>query len=845
MASLWQKVRKGLIRLLWVAAAGVVLVAIAGTVTYFYLSRDLPSVDELKKYRPPQVTKVFCRGATLCAEYYKERRTWVDVKTLPAHVKNAFLAAEDADFYSHEGLDFWGILRASVKNLIPGSQKSGASTISQQACRGLLLSRERSLSRKLREWILTPRMEKALTKDEILNLYINTIYFGHQRYGIEEAAQYYFGKAAKDLTLAEAAVLGGTPQLPHVINPVSNIVRAKKRQRYVLTQLARHNFVPKALIEPEMEKPIVLGPRPPPQVGGHYVEDIRKQLVARYGEQRVMEGGLRVEIAMDARLQAYAEAAVKSGLEALDRRQGYRGALGELDLARFEALKPLLTQRVTEAGKRRPDDVLVADLGPLRGMKVSEAADDVDPHAEQGEPAVDPEQPMLTPDEALVRGIPVRAASEGLDIVGLVTELNEAKGTAVVDFVTQKAQLDLAAHGWARPRDAAGKLGPAPTKISALVKVGQLVRVRLGKALPASRMLEAKLSQVPAVQGGLVVIDPVDRAVVAMVGGYDFNTSAFNRATQAKRQPGSSFKPFLYGAAVADGRYTTLSIVNDAPEMIRDPFTGKEWTPKNYENGFEGPVTLRQALTRSKNTVSVRLIQALTPQVVIDFAHKAGIHSELPDTLTLALGTGEITMLEEANAYATVHSLGKYSEPITLIKVSDINGTVIEEHHAAFEQVLPPAVMYLTTSMMRSVVEEGTATAVRELNRPAAGKTGTTQEHRDAWFSGYTVDYVATAWAGFDAPAPLGPGETGGKAALPIWLEFMRQAHRDLPVRDFEVPPGISLVRIDPVTGLLAGKAVPGRMEPFLDGTAPRNEAPAPGQIDPNDFLLHDGRRGG
>ncbi len=833
--------RKWFFRLVWTGVVSLVLLAGMGAGTYAYLSRDLPSVEDLKRYRPPQVTKVYCKGGVLCAEYYKERRTWVDVTTLPAHVKNAFLAAEDADFYKHEGLDFLGILRAAVKNLIPGSQKSGASTISQQACRGLLLTRERSFARKVREWILTPRMEKALTKDEILNLYVNTIFFGHQRYGIEEAALYYFGKPAKQLTLGEAAVLAGTPQLPHVINPVSNIVRAKRRQRYVLTQLAQNNFVPQAQVDAEMEKPIVLGPRPRPSMGGYYVEDIRKQLLARYGEKSVMEGGLRVEIAMDVKLQPFAEEAVRSGLEALDRRQGYRGAVGDIELTRYQTLKPLLEKRVTEAGKRRPDDVLVADLSLLKTTQPPAPDADADPEA-----VADTDEPVESADEALARAIPVRALSEGVDTVGVVLSLDEKKNTALLDLVTQQAQLDLKDHAWTRPRDASGKLGTAPTTIGALVKPGQLVRVRLGKALPASRVLEAKISQVPAVQGGLVVIDPTDRSVVAMVGGYEFGLSAFNRATQAKRQPGSSFKPFLYGAAVADGRYTTLSIVNDAPEEIRDPTTGKKWTPQNFERGgFDGPMTLRQALTRSKNTVSVRLIQSLTPATVIAFAHKAGIRAELPDSPTLALGTGEVTMLEEANAYATVHSLGRYADPLMLVKVSDQSGAVLEEHHASFEEVLPAPAMYLTTSMMRSVVEEGTATAVKELNRPAAGKTGTTQEHRDAWFSGYTMDYVATAWVGFDEPKPLGPGETGGKAALPVWLEFMRHAHEGLPARDFEVPAGISLVRIDPATGLLAGKAVPGRLEPFLDGTAPRTETSAPGQVDPNDFLLHDGKRGG
>ncbi len=827
-------------RLLVASLAGLLLLTGVALGSVWYFSRELPSVEELKQYRPAQVTKVACRTGQVCAEFFTERRTWVDVRTLPKHVKDAFLAAEDADFYSHQGLDYVGILRSAVKNLRPGGLKSGASTISQQACRGLLLSQERTLSRKIKEWILTPRMEEALSKDEILNLYVNSIYFGHGRYGVEEAALFYFGKSAKDLTLGEAAVVAGTVQSPHRKNPVTNIVRARTRQRYVLGQLASHGFLDKKLTDAEAEKPIVLGPRPPPPVGGYYAEEVRKQLVARYGDKAVLQGGMRVQVAMDPRLQAAAEAALRTGLEAVDRRQGYRGPLGTLDAARFVALAPLLEKRLAEAGKRRPDEILVADLEPLKDA--APPAEELEAEAEE---ARDPDDPIPTADELLTRAVAVRALAEGLELVGWVSAVDDAKGVGTVELVGRKAQVSFKSVAWARRRSEKG-LGPAPARLSDVLKAGDLVRVRLGKSVPASQAVEATLAQVPVVQGGLVAIDPSDRSVVAMVGGYDFATSAFNRATQAKRQPGSSFKPFLYATALSSSKFTPITIVNDAPEAIRDPWTGKLWKPQNYERGgFEGPMTLREALTRSKNTVSVRLIEALGPEPVIELAHKAGIKSELPANLTLALGTGEVSMLEIANAYATLQTLGKYAEPVVVVKVADASGRVLEERHAAPEEALPPAVAYLATSLMRSVVEEGTAQAVLELQRPAAGKTGTAQEFRDAWFSGYTADLVASAWVGFDGHEPIGPGETGGKAALPIWLEFMKAAHQGLPVRDFDVPEGVVQVRIDPASGKLAGRAVPGRNETFLAGTEPKEEAPAPGTIDPNDFLLHDGRKGG
>lgn len=826
--------------LVFIVGSAALAVGVAAG-SYAYFSHDLPSVEDLRTWRPPQVTKVYCRDGALCAEYYRERRTWVDVQSLPPHVKNAFLAAEDADFYTHEGLDFIGMARSLLKVFKPGSRAGGGSTISQQTCKNLLLTPERSVSRKIKEIILTPRLEKALTKDQILNLYVNSVYFGWQRYGVEEAALFYFGKHAQQLSIGEAAVLAGTVQLPHRINPLTNVVKAKTRQRYVLGQLARHGFLKQGQVEPELDKPIVLGPRPPAPVGQYYVEEIRKQLVDRYGEKAVLEGGLRVDIAMDVKLQTAADAAVKAGLEAVDKRQGYRGPVGTIEQAHYDALKPLLKVRLDEAGRRKGDDVLVADLTALKHAKPPEEEDG---SAEAD--AVDLDEPIASADEQLARAVQVRTYSDGLETVGRVTDIDDTKGTAQVDLVTRTAQLKLQTMSWARPRSEKGKLGAAPQKVSDVLKPGDLVRLKLGKALPGSQTLDATLAQWPAVQGALLAIDPTDRSVVAMVGGYDFASSAFNRAVQARRQPGSSFKPFLYAAAMNEGRYTTLSIVNDAPFTVRDPYTGKSWAPHNYEKGgFEGPMTLRQALTESKNTVSVRLIEAMTPPVVIDFAHKAGIKSELPENLTLALGTGEVTMLEIANAYTTLQTLGQYSEPVMLVKVADHTGTVFEEHHAAPEEVLKPATAYLVTSLMRSVVEQGTAMAVRELERPAAGKTGTANEYRDAWFSGYTADLVASAWVGFDDHEPLGPGETGGRAALPLWLAFMKVAHEGKPVRDFEPPPGVTLARIDPATGLLAGRAVPGRTEPFLEGTAPTAEAPAPGAVGADDFLMPGGRRGG
>jgi penicillin-binding protein 1A len=826
-------------RVLALTVVGLLLLCLlAGTATYFYFSRGLPSVEALRDYRPPQVTKVVCADGSVCAEYFLERRTLVDAALLPRHVRDAFLAAEDADFYRHEGLDYLGMLRAGVKALRPGGHLTGASTITQQACRNLLLTQERKVSRKMREWILTPRMERALTKDQILNLYLNQINFGHSRYGIEEAALFYFGKHAAQLDVAEAAVLAGTVQQPSRINPVTSLTKAKGRQAYVLQQMVKHGFLGEAEARAALAKPLVLAPRPPPGRGLYYVEEIRRMLFARYGEAVVLGGGLRVDIAMEPRVQALADEALREGLETLDRRMGYRGPLGTLEPKQFLALRRLLEERIAESGRRQKDNTLLADLGPLVSAPSRAEEPDV------GEVEVEGAEPDTAPEEVLAGKAPLVPVQEGLTLAGYVTAVDDAARTATLDFVGRQGTLSFSTVGWARPRGV-GKWTAPPQKLSDVLAQGQVVRVKVLSVPAAPKLLGVTLDQVPEVQGALTAIDPSTRRVVALSGGYDFHLSPFNRATQAHRQPGSSFKPFLYAAALQSQRFTAVSVLNDAPEAVRDPYTGKVWKPQNYDRtGFEGPMTVRQALTRSKNTVSVRLIEALTPEVAIDFARRVGIHSPMPDNLTLALGTGEVTQLEIANAYATFAKGGQYADPLLLVRVSTPSGTVLEEHQAAFQDATSPAVAYLITSLMRSVVEEGTAGQVRELNRPAAGKTGTTNEYRDAWFDGYTPALLASAWVGFDDHSSLGPGESGAKAALPVWLHFMKGAVEGSPTSDFEVPAGVVLVRVDPSTGLLAGPHVPGRPEAFLEGTAPTSEAPSPGEASPDRFLMEDTDRG-
>jgi penicillin-binding protein 1A len=808
------------------AAAGAVAVGLATLVVAY--GRDLPAFDALTDYHPPQVTRVMDRTGQPVAELFHERRTVVPSEAIPKVLKEAVVAAEDGHFYEHHGLDYLGILRALLKDLRELRLAQGASTITQQVVKNMVLSPERSLARKVKEAILARRIEQNLSKEEILWLYLNHIYFGHHRYGVEEASRFYFGKSVGALSLGEAALLAGLPQSPARLSPLRAPEKAKARQTYVLNQMAQNHFITQAQADAEIARPLSLAKESFAPVGPYYAEAVRLSLLERYGEKDLYEGGLRVEVGMDARLQALCDASLRSGLEALDHRYGYRAAQVQVDDATLAAARPALLSKLS-----RP--LVSRDAGP-RPVPVWDFS------TVAGSTAASPER--------LGAAVSVRALAEGLVLRAPVESVSDKE--AVVDLGPVKGVLAFDGMRWARPY-APGRASASPRKATDVLLARQLVRVRVlalpgpiehpkGQGAEPVAQVPLALEQEPLVQGALVAIDPSTRHVVALSGGYDFGASAFNRAVQAKRQPGSAFKPFVYAAAIMSGRFTAASLVNDAPELIRDPSTGKEWRPRNFErDAYDGPLSLRTALSRSKNTVSVRLIEAVGPRAVIDVARRSGVGSPLPDNMTLALGTGEVTPLELTNAYATLASNGRHAEALLVLRVTDAAGKVLEEHHAVPEETIPPAVAYVTTSLMRSVVEGGTGVRARELARPVAAKTGTASGHRDTWFAGYTPDLVTTAWVGFDDHAPLGSAETGGHAALPIWLAFMKGALEGRPKLEFPVPAGVESVRIDPMSGLRARDDAPGRAEVFVEGTAPTEVAPRPGEANKDELFLEDG----
>jgi len=851
-------------RIVRLVLLAILVPPLLGAGVVFAWTRELPAFDTLKDYEPLVSTRVYAMDGSEVFQFARERRTVVPIQHIPDVLKKAVMAAEDARFYQHEGVNYLAIARCLGRGVLRGGVACGGSTITQQVVKTFLLTTDSRVKRKVKELVLAPRLEQNLSKDEILYLYLNQIYLGHLRYGVEEASRFYFAKGVKDLSLAEAAMLAGVIQSPMRWSPVNHPVAAKKRQQYVLRRMREEGWITQAQFQAELDRPIVTHPPAPDPTGPWYADAVRKQLDEKYGAERVETDGLVVQVAMDPRLQRYAELALEGGLRAVDRRQGWRGPLFHLEPARRQSAL-LLWRRQLESVDPGPGEVMVWDLG-----------------------RVDPEsiEPGEHQERDIARMARARPLAVGDTYAGLVVKVEDK--VATVDLGNAQGEIALSNVAWARkwnPSEATA----APRKMSSVLTEGDVVRVRVmptrispERAVREKKALPLSLEQTPQVQGALVAIDPETRGVRALVGGLDYGSqNLFNRALQAHRQPGSAMKPFVWGAAVESRRFTPGTIVYDTPDLYRDPWTGKEWKPRNYEKDqFDGPMLLGAALAESKNTVSVKLVNSLGVDAVIDFAKRMGVADELPRNLTLALGTGEVTPLELTNAYASIAAHGFEAEPLLILSVKDRHGKVLEEH----VPVVPPRVMpdgapapdatapgtepvptalagdaqaqpaatgglppfplpatgtrpdvaYVLTSMMRQVIESGTAAAAKALSRPAAGKTGTTQDHRDAWFVGFTPDLVAGVWVGFDDHAVLGPRETGAMAALPAWISFMQAAVGNRPPLTFDLVPGVEQVRIDAASGKLAGPQSPDApFVPFLAGTAPSEASAQDGTTPP------------
>jgi penicillin-binding protein 1A len=777
--------------------AGAFLVLAAGAAAAaFYVAfvRDLPDMQSLADYRPSLTSVVLDRDGVPIGEFYEFRRRVIPLEQVPKHVIQAFLAAEDDSFYEHSGVDYVSIARAAWSNLVSDRGIQGASTITQQTVKQLLLSPERTYQRKIRELILARRLEQRFTKDEILFLYLNEIYFGSGAYGIAEAARTYFAKDAAALDVSEAALLAGMPKAPGRFSPHVNPARAEERRLWVLGRMLEEGFIDEAAHRAAQPPPKLVAPVSEASLAAAYfTENVRRRLVALLGNEVVLKGGLVIETTLDAKLQREAVIAVRRGLEAYDQRHGWRGALRRVKKAELDAeIEKLGKENGLDAGA----DPITSPLGPTR-LGVISAADD---------------------GHALV------AFAKGVD-----------------------ARFTFADAKWAEP--------------AKNLRVGDVAHFYVSRGEDGA--LTAVLHQQPEVQGALLALDLPSGDVAALVGGYEFAASELDRATQSLRQPGSAFKPIVYTAAIANG-FTPASIVMDSP-VVYDNFR-----PENYGRRFLGALTLAEALARSVNNAAVHLLEDVGIAPTISLARRLGIHSELEPGLALALGASSVSLLELTRAYAVLGAGGRSVEPRMIARVLDRDGQVLladvpldekagaapeaaAEPEAAPEPepseeppaelaaepaapplpegyVLSPAQAYVATSLLRAPIEHpaGTGRAAASLGRPLAGKTGTTNDHTDAWFVGFSPELAAGVWVGFDQNRLLGKGETGGRAALPIWTDFMGPALAERPSRDFPAPPGVVFARIDAKTGGLATAASESTLfQAFLEGTEPVQSAEA------------------
>jgi penicillin-binding protein 1A len=737
------------------AGAGIILLAFL----FLILSFGLPTVESLKDYKPLPGTTIYAEDGRVLGRITVEKGVYVPLARVPKFMKDAVLATEDPRFYQHHGLDYRGILRAALKNIFSLRVRQGGSTITQQLTKVVFLSPERSFIRKIREVILARRLEKEITKDEILELYFNKIYFGHGAYGVQTAAKTYFGKNIWEVTPAEAALLAGLPKAPMVYSPYSDIDLTKVRQWQVLRRMIEEGYLTEEKATQIYNQPINLeNLRAQEEVAPHVVDHIRKFILARYGEEKLYQGGIKVYTTIDYDLQRAAMNSLKEGLRSLDKRQGFRGRFGYKELKassmEWSSLRVLV----------KPGEVFNAHV-------------------------------LVVGDYYLT-----------------------VKGRGMVGYVMPE---DMA---WALLKPKKRKDDPDEfKKPQEILQPGDIVKVRFKDYDRKKKLASFMLEQTPLVEGAVVSIEPYTGYVRAMVGGYDFVEGGFNHATEAKRQPGSSFKPFIYGAALENG-FTPASILMDLPVIHeKSEFEKKGWKPENYDERFLGPMRLRTALALSRNACTVGLLEKIGLDKAIDFARKAGITSDISYDYTTALGSSVVTPLELTSAYATFASQGVRTEPILITSVIDGNGQALESYQPNPVESIDRTTAYLVTSLLKSVVEEGTGRGAKGLNKPIAGKTGTTNKYIDAWFVGYTPSIVTGVWVGYDnAAASLGDRETGARAALPIWIGVMAKALADKPAEDFTAPDDVVFVKVDPESGLLAREGDSNAVDDvFRRGTEP------------------------
>lgn len=769
---------------------------------YFYFSSGLPKISSLRDYKPPTVTCVYSDDGRKIGEFYNERRIVLPLEDVPKTLINAFVSAEDSRFYVHKGIDFYSIIRAFTRNLKAGSIVQGGSTITQQVTKSFFLSPEKRYSRKIKEAILAYRLDKTFTKEEILFLYLNQIYLGHGAYGVEAAAENYFGKSAKELNLAECAILAGLPQAPSRYSPFKHPELAKQRQIYVLNRMVAEGYITNIEATEAMNVVLDIKPRRNWYIEEVpcYTEYVRRYVEKKYGEDALNNQGLKIHTAVNIEMQKYAQEEVSQGLLDLDKRQGYRGPIKHLSVEEIEPFSQKLRFDMED--------------NPIEKGKI-------------------------------LQGVVIKVD-------------NNAKETTV-KMGNVIGTISMSSMRWARKPDIhVGYWEGAITQPGLALKVGDVILVRAHsvkkndeKDTPGEvDLLEMDpgkeevwnllLEQTPIAESALLCIEAETGFVKVMVGGRDFTDSQFNRAIQSRRQPGSAFKPVVYAAALDKG-YTPATMIIDSPVIYLDEERDFAWKPNNYEKRFHGPTLFREALTNSMNIVTIKILKDIGIDYVIDYAERLGISSPLSRDLSIALGSSGVSLLEMVTAYSVFPNLGYLVQPTFITKIEDRDGNILEEAIPIKNQVIDTSTAYIMTNLLEGVIQHGTGKRVRSLNRPAAGKTGTTNNLHDAWFVGYTPRYITGAWVGNDSKSPLGKGETGSRAASPIWLGFMQKALKDKPVRVFQVPDGVVFSKIDAKTGLLpipeSEKTI---FECFKEGTVPTEYTPKPEVIQDSVQLFKD-----
>lgn len=860
-----------------------VTIAIVGLSLYLSLSAGLPDIYSVEDYEPNLVSEVYARGGEKIGEFYTDEiRKLVPIDEIPDLLKGAFMAAEDSSFYDHSGFNYLGIIRAIITNFTSGKRSQGASTITQQTARSLFLNSERTYTRKLKEAIMARRMESRLSKDEILYLYLNQVYFGRKAYGVGSAAETFFRKTVQDLTLAEMAMLAGLLTAPSKYNPVRQPKRAKIRQNYVLKRMLETGRITQDQFDIASEETLTIYRRKVyKDVAPYFVETIRLLLIEELGEELVEKKGLKIRSSLDFEAQKAAQASVRKGLRELDKRQGYKGPKGHIDIQDEEALQTYLKGVRDQKIDR---NVATFSLFPDGSTDKVDEFEFFQKKDDQGK-VISNIPPYLSKDEI---------------IEGVVTKISDSHGYAMVRFAESQGLLPLSEMTWARTRDTKKRLAPylEVKRISKVLKVGDLIDVKiLGKTakgislkkksqLNLTEYASLSLEQEPEAQSALLSYDLKTEEIIAMVGGSDFRKTKLNRTYQSRRQTGSSIKPIIYAAGLESG-LTPASPISGAPviynksdvdlsleeqkELLESKPSSessvnaaKVWKPKNYGGKFFGDMLLRNCLKRSQNTSTLRVMETVGIDFALKFARRMGIFSPLNKDFSMALGSSGVTLYEMTKVFSVFARNGRNIRPVIVHEVTGHKGDSLAQSltfdihfaekidelvkefaklkleygsrvgtdpspitsffHSDPDQLIAPETAYIISSILHAATTEegGTGLKAQKLGRKVAGKTGTTDGSYDAWFMGYTAQIVSGVWVGFDQEKSMGPGETGGKAALPIWLDYMMGAHKDLPQKDFAVPPGIVFVNLDNKTGKVASPdAEVVVRQAFKEGTEP------------------------